>query len=332
MTKRPLPQSILFDATPRQLFPIQSDQVWTMYKKAQSAIWTAEEIDLMHDRVDWEKKLTPGERHFISTVLAFFAASDLIVTENLAKRFTTEIVLPEALFFLQFQAMIENIHSETYNLLIQTLIKSPDERRRLFDAIHTIPVVGRKAQWADKYIQSETPFSERLIAFICVEGIFFSGSFCAIFWLKKRGLMPGLTFSNELISRDEGLHVQFGVLMFHLLNSDERPSEERVKEIMTECVEIECEFVKWALPVSLIGMNEEQMCQYIKYCCDLLMTQLGFGKIYKVLNPFDWMDMISLEGKTNFFEKRVGEYAKAGVGGQEEKSAREEKFSLDEEF
>ncbi len=327
MTKRPRPACILFDATPRQLLPIQCPRVWEMYKTAQAANWTAEEIDLTQDKVDWSKKLTDSERYFIKMVLAFFAASDLIVTDNLAKRFTTEIVLPEALFFLQFQAAIENVHSETYNQLIDSLIQNDEEKLKLFDAIHTIPFVGKKAAWADQYITSTSSFGERLIAFICVEGIFFSGSFCAIFWLKKRGLMPGLTFSNELISKDEGLHVKFGVLMFELL--DDRPSEEKIYEIMRSCVEIECEFVQGALPVSLIGMNSDQMCEYIKYCCDLLLVQLGLQKMYNSKNPFDWMDLISLTGKTNFFEKRVGEDAKAGVG---QKHSAEEKFSLEADF
>jgi ribonucleoside-diphosphate reductase subunit M2 len=323
-------QSALFKKRELRLFPIQEKPVWDMYKIAESAIWHVSEIDLMHDKVDW-KKLTDDERYFIKNVLAFFAASDLIVTDNLTNRFIREVELIEARTFLQFQVAIENIHTETYAQLIDTLIQNPDEKEHLFSAIKTMDWVAKKADWAQTYIHSDASFGERVIGFICVEGIFFSGSFCAIFWLKKRGLMPGLTFSNELISRDEALHVEFGMLMFSMLPKSQRPSEEKVVEIMKSCVEIEHEFVKKALPVSLIGMNEGLMCEYICFCCDVMMTKLGFNKIYNAKNPFDWMELISLQGKTNFFEKRVGEYAKAGVG-QETISKDDKKFALDADF
>lgn len=308
------------------LFPIQHGDIWQMYKKAEASFWTAEEIDLAPDLVHWEK-LNDGERHFVSHVLAFFAASDGIVNENLAINFLNEVQLPEARCFYGFQIMMENIHSETYSLLIDTYIKDPEEKDKLLHAIDTIPCVEKKAEWALRWIQSPD-FAERLIAFAAVEGIFFSGSFCSIFWLKKRGLMPGLSFSNELISRDEGLHCDFACLLYtQYLNT--KPDEERVKQIIREAVEIEQEFVTDALPVDLIGMNARLMRQYIEFVADRLLVALGYSKIWNVTNPFDFMEMISLQGKTNFFEKRVAEYQKAGVMGGDEK---DKVFSLDADF
>ncbi|WP_299761961.1 ribonucleoside-diphosphate reductase small subunit [uncultured Pontibacter sp.] len=306
------------------LFPIQNDEVWQMYKKAEASFWTAEEIDLSQDLKDWEN-LNDGERHFISHVLAFFAASDGIVNENLAVNFMNEVQIPEARCFYGFQIMMENIHSETYSLLIDTYVKKQAEKDHLFNALETVPAVKRKGEWALKWIESED-FAERLIAFAAVEGIFFSGSFCSIFWMKKRGLMPGLTFSNELISRDEGLHCDFACLLYKMLVN--KLSEERVQEIIRDAVSIEQEFVTDALPVDLIGMNAKLMSQYIEFVADRLLGELGCKKIYNSTNPFDFMEMISLQGKTNFFEKRVGEYQKAGVLGDKDKKM----FSLDEDF
>ncbi|WP_205503614.1 ribonucleoside-diphosphate reductase small subunit [Rufibacter psychrotolerans] len=306
------------------LFPIQNDAVWQMYKKAEASFWTAEEIDLSPDLKDWEK-LNDGERHFISHVLAFFAASDGIVNENLAINFMQEVQMPEARCFYGFQIMMENIHSETYSLLIDTYIKDPQEKDRLFNALETVPCVQKKGEWALKWINSEN-FTERLIAFAAVEGIFFSGSFCSIFWLKKRGLMPGLTFSNELISRDEGLHTDFACLLYSMLQN--KLSEERVHTIIRDAVSIEQEFVTDALPVDLIGMNAKLMTQYIEFVADRLLVALGYSKIYHASNPFDFMEMISLQGKTNFFEKRVGEYQKSGVMSDRDSNV----FSLDEDF
>ncbi|QJX46640.1 ribonucleoside-diphosphate reductase [Hymenobacter taeanensis] len=307
------------------LFPIQHNDVWQMYKKAEASFWTAEEIDLSQDQKDWEN-LNDGERHFISHVLAFFAASDGIVNENLAVNFMQEVQMAEARCFYGFQVMMENIHSETYSLLIDTYIKDPKQKDYLFNALETVPAVGKKGEWAIKWINSEN-FTERLIAFAAVEGIFFSGSFCSIFWLKKRGLMPGLTFSNELISRDEGLHCDFACLLYkdHLQN---KLPESRVHEIIKDAVQIEQEFVTDALPVNLIGMNAQLMSQYIEFVADRLLDSLGYSKIYGATNPFDFMEMISLQGKTNFFEKRVGEYQKAGVMSERTSNA----FSLDEDF
>ncbi|MES2630285.1 MAG: ribonucleotide-diphosphate reductase subunit beta [Bacteroidota bacterium] len=307
------------------IFPIQHDDIWAFYKKAQASFWTAEEIDLEADIHDWENKLNHDERHFIKHVLAFFAASDGIVNENLAENFLSEVQYSEAKFFYGFQVAIENIHSETYSLLIDTYIKDKVDKDHLFHAIDTIDCVRKKADWALKWID-EGSFAQRLVAFAAVEGIFFSGSFCSIFWLKKRGLMPGLTFSNELISRDEGLHCDFACLLYmkHLLN---RLPKEEVQAIITEAVEIEKEFVTDALPVKLIGMNANLMSQYIEFVADRLLVELGNDKVYNVSNPFDFMEMISLQGKTNFFEKRVGEYQKAGVMSKEKQG-----FSLDEEF
>ncbi|KAJ3504995.1 hypothetical protein NLJ89_g7649 [Agrocybe chaxingu] len=291
----------LLKVSPRRfvLFPIQYDEIWAFYKKAQASFWTAEEINLQHDLWDWIK-LTPGERHFISHVLAFFAASDGIVNENLVERFSNEVQVAEARCFYGFQIMMENVHSETYSLLIDTYIKDVNEREYLFDAIETIPCIKLKADWALRWIADKhSTFAERLVAFAAVEGIFFSGSFAAIFWFKKRGLMPGLTFSNELISRDEGMHTDFACLLFTHLKR--RPHPQTILNIITEAVEIEKTFLIDALPVSMIGMNANLMCQYIEFVADRLLTSLGNDKHYGSSNPFDFMDMISLQGKTNFF-------------------------------
>ncbi|KAF9782812.1 beta subunit of ribonucleotide reductase [Thelephora terrestris] len=294
------------------LFPIQYPEIWQMYKKAEASFWTAEEMDLSKDIHDWNNRLNANEQHFISHVLAFFAASDGIVNENLVERFSNEVQAAEARCFYGFQIMMENIHSETYSLLIDTYIKDPARRDYLFGAIDTIPCIKRKADWALRYITDDgASFGERLVAFAAVEGIFFSGSFASIFWLKKRGLMPGLTFSNELISRDEGMHTDFACLLFSHLRR--RPHPKLVEKIIKEAVVIEQEFLTDALPVSLIGMNAKLMCQYIEFVADRLLVALGNEKIYNVTNPFDFMDMISLQGKTNFFEKRVSDYSKAGV-------------------
>lgn len=308
------------------LFPIKHHDIWEFYKKAEASFWTAEEIDLTPDIVDWENKLNDDERYFIKHVLAFFAASDGIVNENLAENFLSEVQYTEAKFFYGFQVAIENIHSETYSLLIDTYIKDDKDKDKLFNAIDTLDCVKTKADWALRWID-EGSFAERLIAFAAVEGIFFSGSFCSIFWLKKRGLMPGLSFSNELISRDEGLHCDFACLLYnnHLKN---KLSKETVQKIITDAVEIEKEFITDALPVRLIGMNQDLMKQYIEFVADRLLIELGNEKVYNVTNPFDFMDMISIQGKTNFFEKRVGEYQKAGVlSGKDSQN-----FSLDEDF
>ena len=307
------------------LFPIKHNSMWEMYKKAEASFWTAEEIDLQQDLSDWNNKLSADEQHFIKHVLAFFAASDGIVNENLAVNFMQEVQFPEARCFYGYQIMIENIHSETYSLLIDTYIKDPVEKDKLFHAIDTVPCVGRKAEWAMRWI-SNGSFAERLIAFAAVEGIFFSGSFCSIFWLKKRGLMPGLSFSNELISRDEGLHCDFACLLYTELKNP--LPKEQVRDIIMNAVEIEKEFVTDALPVRLIGMNAEMMRQYIEFVADRLLLSLGCEKVYQVSNPFDFMELISLQGKTNFFEKRVAEYQKAGVMADKEKN----QFSLEEDF
>ncbi|MGB0523996.1 MAG: ribonucleoside-diphosphate reductase small subunit [Flammeovirgaceae bacterium] len=310
------------------LFPIQHHDIWEFYKKAEASFWTAEEIDLQQDLTDWEK-LNDGERHFISHVLAFFAASDGIVNENLAENFVAEVQYTEAKFFYGFQIAIENIHSETYSLLIDTYVKDTKQKDHLFHAIDTMPCVKEKADWALRWID-EGSFAERLIAFAAVEGIFFSGSFCSIFWLKKRGLMPGLSFSNELISRDEGMHCDFACLLYnnHLVN---KLPVETVTKIITDAVKIEKEFVSDALPVRLIGMNADLMCQYIEFVADRLLLSLNCPKHYNSENPFDFMEMISLEGKTNFFEKRVSDYQKAGVMNAGEKSEKP-RFTLDEDF
>ncbi|KAL1797755.1 hypothetical protein ACET3X_004361 [Alternaria dauci] len=294
------------------LFPIKYHDVWQMYKKAEASFWTAEEIDLSKDLHDWNKRLNDDERFFISHVLAFFAASDGIVNENLVERFSSEVQIPEARCFYGFQIMMENVHSETYSLLIDTYISEPKQRRYLFNAIDNIPCIRKKADWALRWISDKnSTFANRLVAFAAVEGIFFSGSFASIFWLKKRGLMPGLTFSNELISRDEGMHTDFACLLFSLLEN--KPTPESVRAIITEAVEIEQEFLSDALPCALLGMNATLMCQYIEFVADRLLLALGNVKVYHATNPFDFMENISLAGKTNFFEKRVGDYQKAGV-------------------
>ncbi|KAF7881842.1 uncharacterized protein EAF02_006530 [Botrytis sinoallii] len=294
------------------LFPIKYHEIWQMYKKAEASFWTAEEIDLSKDLHDWNERLNDDERYFISHVLAFFAASDGIVNENLVERFSGEVQIPEARCFYGFQIMMENIHSETYSLLIDTYIKEQSQKTYLFNAIETIPCIKKKADWAVKWIQDKnSTFAQRLVAFAAVEGIFFSGSFASIFWLKKRGLMAGLTFSNELISRDEGLHTDFACLLFSHLKH--RPSKQAVQDVITEAVEIEQEFLTEALPCALLGMNSNLMKQYIEFVADRLLLSLGNDKYYKSANPFDFMENISLAGKTNFFEKRVGDYQKAGV-------------------
>ncbi|WP_018341966.1 ribonucleoside-diphosphate reductase small subunit [Cytophaga aurantiaca] len=307
------------------LFPIKHDDIWAMYKQEEASFWTAEEIDLSQDLIDWAN-LNDGERHFISHVLAFFAASDGIVNENLAVNFLEKVQIPEAKCFYGFQIMMENIHSETYSLLIDTYIKDPKEKDRLFNAIDTVPCVKKKADWALRFIDNGS-FIENIIAFAAVEGIFFSGSFCSVFWLKKRGLMPGLSFSNELISRDEGLHCDFACLLYTKYINNKLPVE-RVLQIILEAVEIEKEFVTDSLPVDLIGMNARLMQQYIEFVADRLLVALGVPKHFNATNPFDFMEMISLEGKTNFFEKRVSEYQKAGVMSEKDS----QKFSLDEDF
>lgn len=297
------------------LFPIQDEEIWKMYKKQVDCFWRPEEIDLTKDITDWNK-LNSDEKHFISMVLAFFAGSDGIVMENLAVRFMNEVQLPEAKSFYSFQIAMENIHSNTYSLLIETYIKNEEQKSDLFQAIQKFPCIEKKARWAINWIGNyNVDFATRLIAFACIEGIFFSGSFCSIFWLKKRGLMPGLTFSNELISRDEALHTEFAVLLYSKLST--KISLEKITEIIKEAVDIEIEFICDALPCKLIGMNSILMSQYIKFVADRLALQLGNFKIYNVSNPFDFMEMISLEGKTNFFEKRVGEYALANKSNKE---------------
>ena len=308
------------------LFPIQHNDIWSFYKKAEASFWTAEEIDLSSDLIDWDSKLNDDERHFIKHVLAFFAASDGIVNENLAQNFLSEVQYTEAKFFYGFQLAAENIHSETYSLLIDTYIKGTAEKTHLFNAIETLDCVKKKADWALRWIDKGS-FAERLVAFAAVEGIFFSGSFCSIFWLKKRGLMPGLSFSNELISRDEGLHCDFACLLYtkHLV---EKLPKEKVMEIIIDAVAIEKEFVTDSLPVKLIGMNSDLMGQYIEFVADRLLVELGNPRVFNTANPFDFMEMISLQGKANFFEKRVGEYQKAGVLNNNGEQA----FSLNEDF
>ncbi len=310
------------------LFPIEHDDIWNFYKKSEASFWTAEEIDLGADLVDWNTKLNDDERYFIKHVLAFFAASDGIVNENLAENFVAEVQYTEAKFFYGFQIMMENIHSETYSLLIDTYIQDTTEKKRLFNAIETLDCVKQKADWALNWIENGS-FAERLVAFAAVEGIFFSGSFCSIFWLKKRGLMPGLSFSNELISRDEGMHCDFACLLYnnHLVN---KLPKKTVEKIITDAVAIEKDFIIDALPVKLIGMNSDLMSQYIEYVADRLLVELGNEKVYNVNNPFDFMDLISLQGKTNFFEKRVAEYQKAGVANGA--GASNQEFTMDADF
>jgi ribonucleoside-diphosphate reductase beta chain len=309
------------------VFPIQHHDLWDFYKKTEASFWTAEEIDLAADLTDWRTKLNDDERYFIKNVLAFFAASDGIVNENLAENFVKEVQYPEAKFFYGFQIMMENIHSETYSLLIDTYVKDEVEKNKLFHAIETFPAIKEKAQWALKWIESDS-FAERLIAFAAVEGIFFSGSFCSIYWLKKRGLMPGLTFSNELISRDEGMHCDFAVHLHshHIVN---KVPKERITEIIVDALNIERQFITESLPVSLIGMNATLMTQYLEFVTDRLLVELGCDRVYNSSNPFDFMDMISLQGKTNFFEKRVAEYQKAGVMNSDSESG---KISFDADF
>ncbi len=308
------------------LFPIQHHDVWNLYKKAEASFWTAEEIDLSKDSKDWEK-LTGNEQHFISHVLAFFAASDGIVNENLAMNFSNQVQWPEARSFYGFQIAIENVHSEQYSLLIDTYIKDKQEKDRLFRAIETIPCIKKKADWAITWMQSEeADFASRLMAFACVEGIFFSGAFCSIYWLKERGVMPGLTTSNEFISRDEGMHTEFACLLYSKLIH--KLSKTKAHKMIREAVKIEKEFITDALPCALIGMNAKLMSQYIEYVADRLLVQLGYPKLWNTTNPFSFMERISLEGKTNFFEKRVAEYSKAGVG----KSKESMTFATDADF
>ena len=309
------------------IFPIKHHDLWEWYKKCEASFWTAEEIDLQQDLTDWSTKLNDDEKFFIKHILAFFAASDGIVNENLAENFVNEVQYSEAKFFYGFQIMMENIHSETYSLLIDTYVKDDAEKDKLFNAIETFPAIKKKADWALKWIESDS-FAERLIAFAGVEGIFFSGAFCSIFWLKKRGLMPGLTFSNELISRDEGVHCDYAVHLHnnHLVN---KVPKERITQILTDALDIEKEFITESLPVSLIGMNAKLMTQYLEFVTDRLLVELNCDKVYNATNPFEFMDMISLQGKTNFFEKRVSEYQKAGVLNNDTRS---EEISFDEDF
>lgn len=333
-------KSIVRDSSRFVLFPIQHHAVWQMYKKHMASFWTAEEVDLAHDMKDWES-LTPDEQHFIKMVLAFFAGSDGIVLENLAVRFMKEIPIPEVRCFYGFQIMMENIHSEMYSLLIDTYVKDAKEKQRLFQGIEGIPAIRKKAEWGLKWIESkEASLQERLVAFAAVEGIFFSGSFCSIFWLKKRGKMPGLSFSNELISRDEGLHCDFACLMLNTFQNilwSERLEEAKATAIIREAVDVEREFICDSLPVELIGMNSKQMCTYIEFVADRLLDELGYRKIYHAVNPFDFMETISLSGKTNFFERRVGEYQRAHVMSKHNQqnsnqNATADEFRLDADF
>lgn len=303
-----IPEPLLEDNQNRYvMFPIKDHDIWQLYKKMFDCMWRAEEIDLSKDMAHWEK-LTDNERHFIKMILAFFAASDGIVVENLGMRFLSEVQLPEARTAYGFQLMMENVHSETYSLLIDTYIKDRDEKTKLFEALNNFPCIKKKGDWAIKWINDKrSSFAARLVAFACVEGIFFSGAFCSIYWLKKRGLMPGLTFSNELISRDEGMHTDLAIMLFHKLNK--KLNKQKIKEIVKDAVQIEKEFICEALPCKLIGMNSKLMSQYIEFVADRLLLQLGCTKEYKSENPFDFMEMISLEGKTNFFEKRVSDYS-----------------------
>lgn len=324
MSKTPVEPLLQEDVNRYVMFPIQDQSIWQMYKKQIDCFWRAEEIDLSKDLGDWER-LQKDEQYFISMILAFFAASDGIVLENLASRFMGEVQLSEAKAFYGFQIAMENIHSETYSLLIDTYIKDREDKTKLFEAIDNFPCIKKKADWAIKWIQDKrSSFATRLIAFACIEGIFFSGAFCSIYWLKKRGLMPGLTFSNELISRDEALHTEFAILLYSKLNK--KVNKVKVVEIIKDAVEIEKEFICEALPCRLIGMNSDLMCQYIEFVSDRLAVQLGYEKIYNTKNPFDFMDMISIEGKTNFFEKRVAEYAMA------DKTKNDDVFDFGDEF
>ena len=309
------------------IFPIKHHDIWEWYKKMEASFWTAEEIDLSQDLNDWNNKLSDEERYFVKHILAFFAASDGIVNENLAENFVNEVQYAEAKFFYGFQIMMENIHSETYSLLIDTYVKDEAEKDELFNALDVFPAIKKKADWALKWIESDS-FAERLIAFAAVEGIFFSGAFCSIYWLKKRGLMPGLTFSNELISRDEGVHCDFAVHLHnhHLVN---KVPKVRIREIIVDALNIEREFITESLPVSLIGMNAALMTQYLEFVADRLLVELGCDREYNTSNPFDFMDMISLQGKTNFFEKKVAEYQKSGVMNTDSQA---QKISFDADF
>lgn len=313
------------------LFPIRHAEIWSLYKKAESSFWTAEEIDLQLDPLDWDNKLNDNERYFIKNILAFFAASDGIVLENLATTFMKEVQIPEARCFYGFQIAIENIHSETYSLLIDTLVKDRKEKERLFNAIETIPSIKKKGEWALNWIDPvNNTFPERLVAFAVVEGIFFSGSFCSIYWLKKRGLMPGLTFSNELISRDEGLHTDFACALYSML--EQKLDINIVHVIIRDAVNIEKEFINDSLRCKLIGMNAEMMSQYIEFVADRLCGELGVPQLYNSVNPFDWMELISIQGKTNFFEKRVSEYSLANVNTKGDSGINEDKFTIDADF
>merc|ERR1712066_1103242 len=322
-----------FSCSPRVSFSFQHSEVWEMYKKHEASFWTAEEIDLSQDNKDWDG-LSSEEQHFIKHILAFFAASDGIVLENLAGQFSTEVQLPEARAFYGFQMAMENIHSETYSLLIEQYVKDPAEQEEVFNAIETMPAVREKAQWAVQWMNRDNSFAERLAAFAAVEGVLFSGSFCAIYWLKERGLMPGLTFSNELISRDEGLHAEFACLLYGML--DNKLPDDVVHDMVRGAVDVERRFICEALSCDLIGMNNELMTKYIEFVADRLLMSLGHSKLFGSTNPFDWMELISLQGKTNFFEKRVGEYQKAGVmssatpGGSAQEETRG--FALDLDF
>mmetsp|Transcript_43710 Transcript_43710/g.77366 ORF Transcript_43710/g.77366 Transcript_43710/m.77366 type:complete len:347 (-) Transcript_43710:86-1126(-) len=311
------------------MFPIEHADIWEMYKKHEASFWVAEEIDLSHDNRDWDQ-LTDSERHFVKHVLAFFAASDGIVIENLAGQFSMEIQLPEARAFYGFQIAMENIHSETYSLLIQQYIRDPSEQDEVFNAIQTMPAVQAKAEWAIQWMNRENSFAERLVAFASVEGILFSGSFCAIYWLKKRGLMPGLTFSNELIARDEGLHAEFACLLYRKLQNP--LPEDVIHSIIQGAVDVERQFICESLSCDLIGMNSMLMTKYIEFVADRLLVALGHSKIFNATNPFDWMELISMQGKTNFFEKRVGEYQKAGVMTPTASQDESKMFSLDADF
>merc|ERR1719324_2052375 len=323
---------VLLRDNPRRwvMFPIQHPEIWEMYKKHEASFWTAEEVDLSQDARDWEQLSAP-ERHFVKHVLAFFAASDGIVLENLAGQFSTEVQVPEARAFYGFQMAMENIHSETYSLLIDQYINDPKEKEDTFNAIATMPPIRTKAEWAVQWMNQENSFAERIVAFACVEGILFSGSFCAIYWLKKRGLMPGLTFSNELISRDEGLHAEFACLLYGMLQN--RLPDDVMHEMIKGAVDVERRFICEALSCDLIGMNNELMTRYIEFVADRLLAALGHTKLFNVSNPFDWMELISLQGKTNFFEKRVGDYQKAGVMSSTAAGCEEAKgFALDVDF
>ncbi|KAI9103177.1 ribonucleoside-diphosphate reductase subunit M2 B [Phlyctochytrium arcticum] len=309
------------------LYPIQYPDIWKFYKRAVASFWTVEEVDLAKDRSDWTEKLSDNERFFITRVLAFFAASDGIVNENLVERFAKDVQIPEARHFYEFQVMIENVHSEMYSQLIDTYVQDAGERQFLFEALDTIPCIRKKADWALRWItDKDASFAIRLVAFAAVEGIFFSGSFAAIFWLKKRGLMHGLTFSNELISRDEGLHTDFACLLFKHI--EKKPSAQVVQDIIREAVVIEQEFLTESLPCALIGMNADLMSQYIEFVADRLLVALGYAKVWNSKNPFDFMELISLQGKTNFFEKKVGEYQISGVM----QSKANQEFTLDADF